>query len=54
MFFKSCGIIVLIVGEIFLIIPFFTKCQTNATLLTGWILILAGFILHLALNKKIR
>jgi len=51
---KSCGIFVLIVGELFLIIPFFIKRQTNTTLLTGWILVLSGFILYLILNKKIR
>jgi uncharacterized membrane protein HdeD (DUF308 family) len=51
---KNCGIVVLIVGELFLIVPFFTKSQTNTTLLTGWILILSGFILYLVLNKKIR
>jgi len=44
---------VLIVGELFLIIPFFAKCQTNITLLTGMILVFSGFILYLVLNKKI-
>lgn len=53
-FLKNCGVIVLIVGELFLIIPFFTQCQTNATLLIGLVLVLSGFILYLALNKKIR
>jgi len=53
-FLKNCGIIVLIFGELFLIIPFFAKCQTNTTLLTGWILVLSGFVLFLLLNKKIR
>jgi len=51
---KNCGIIVLVFGEFFLIIPFFTGHQSNATLLTGWILILSGFVLYLVLNKKIR
>jgi hypothetical protein len=53
-FLKSCGLFVLIVGELFLIIPFFAKSQTNTTLLTGWILVLSGFILYLIVNKKIR
>ena len=53
-FLKNCGIIVLIIGELFLIIPFFTKNQTNYTLLAGWILVLVGFILYLFINKKIR
>jgi len=45
---------VLTVGELFLIIPYFIRYQTNATLLIGWILIISGFILYLILNKKIR
>jgi len=53
-FLKNCGIVVLIVGELFLIVPFFTKGQSNTTLLTGWILVISGFILYLVLNKKIR
>jgi hypothetical protein len=53
-FFKNCGIFVLLIGELFLIIPFFMQNQTNGTLLTGWILIVIGFILYILINKKIR
>jgi len=53
-FLKNCGILVMIIGELSLIIPFFTKSQSNTSLLSGLILILSGFILHLLLNKKIR
>jgi hypothetical protein len=51
---KNCGIFVLIVGELFLTIPFFTKSQNNITLLTGGALVIAGFLVHIAINKKIR
>lgn len=44
----------LIVGELFLIIPFFTKIQNNITLLAGFILIIVGFVFHILINKKIR
>jgi hypothetical protein len=53
-FLKNCGILVLIVGELFLIVPFFMHIQSNGTLLTGWILIITGFISYLFINKKIR
>lgn len=53
-FLKNCGIFVLFIGELFLIVPFFTNNQTNKTLMTGWILIVAGFISYILINKKIR
>jgi hypothetical protein len=53
-FLKNCGILVLLIGELFLIIPFFMHNQTNGTLLTGWILVVVGFISYILINKKIR
>jgi hypothetical protein len=52
-FLKNMGIIFLFLGALFLIVPFFLHLQTNASLLTGWIMMVAGFILFIFLNKKI-
>jgi hypothetical protein len=52
-FLKNSGIFVLFTGILFLIIPFFLHFQTNRSLLTGWILIVLGFVLFILLNKKI-
>jgi hypothetical protein len=51
-FLKNCGIGVLLMGELFLIIPFFLKIETNATLATGLSLVIAGFVLYAVINKK--
>jgi hypothetical protein len=53
-FLKNCGIGVLLMGELFLIIPFFAENETNTTLAIGLTLIIAGFVLYIILNKKIR
>jgi hypothetical protein len=51
-FLRNFGIIVLLIGELLLIIPFFGGCQSNTTLLSGLILVVLGFILYIVLNKK--
>jgi hypothetical protein len=51
---KNCGIGVLLMGELFLIIPFFVENETNTTLAIGLTLIIVGFVLYIILNKKIR
>jgi hypothetical protein len=53
-FLKNCGIWILLLGELFLIIPFFLKNETNTTLSAGLVLVIAGFVLYVAINKKIR
>lgn len=53
-FLKYSGIIVLLIGVLFLVIPFFAEFENNITLLTGWILIIVGFIGYIVINKKIR
>lgn len=53
-FLKNLGIFLVLVGALFLIVPFFAHLQTNSSLLTGWILIVAGFISYIFLNKYIR
>jgi len=51
-FLKNSGIIVLLIGAIILIVPFFMHNQTNTSLLVGWILIVVGFLLFILINKK--
>lgn len=46
------GIWILLIGELFLIIPFFLKNETNITLATGLSLVITGFVLYIILNKK--
>jgi hypothetical protein len=46
--------LVLLIGELFLIIPFFMHNQTNEKLLAGLVLVITGFILYILINKKIR
>jgi hypothetical protein len=53
-FLKNCGIWVLLIGELFLIIPFFLKSETNTTLVIGLSFVITGFVLYVILNKKIR
>jgi uncharacterized membrane protein HdeD (DUF308 family) len=52
-FFKNSGMLLLLIGILFLIVPFFLQLQTNTSLSTGWVMIVAGFILFIFLNKKI-
>ena len=53
-FLKNSGIGVLLAGELFLIVPFFLKNETNTTLAAGLSLVIAGFVLYVGINKKIR
>lgn len=53
-FLKNGGIWVLLIGELFLIIPFFLKNETNTTLAMGLTLVITGFVLYVIINKKIR
>jgi predicted membrane channel-forming protein YqfA (hemolysin III family) len=52
-FLKFLGVGIVLLGVAWLAIPFFTHLQTNTSLLTGWILIVAGFITYVIINKKI-
>lgn len=53
-FLKNAGIYILIIGVMFLIIPFFCHIQTNKSLLTGWLLITIGIISYIIINKNIK
>jgi hypothetical protein len=52
-FLKNCGILLTLIGALILIIPFFLHLQSNTSLLVGWEIIIAGFVLYIVLNKKI-
>jgi hypothetical protein len=52
--FKNSGIWVLLSGELFLIIPFLLKNETNTTLTAGLSLVITGFVMYVVINKKIR
>lgn len=52
-FLKNSGILLILIGALFLIIPFFLHFQTNTSLFLGWIMIIVGFILFIVINKKI-
>ena len=51
-FLKNSGILLLLIGVLVLAIPFFMGVHTNTSLLTGWILIIAGFIGYIVINKQ--
>ena len=53
-FLKNLGILLVLIGAFFLIVPFFTYLQTNASLLTGWLLIVVGFVSYIVINKLIK
>jgi hypothetical protein len=53
-FLKNSGILLVLIGALFLTVPFFTHLQTNASLLTGGGLIIAGFIVYIIINKLIK
>ncbi|GHV09553.1 hypothetical protein FACS1894162_0310 [Bacteroidia bacterium] len=47
------GWILMLTGALVLIVPFFVPLlQSNASLLTGWILIVLGFVGYIIGNKK--
>ncbi|WP_199851451.1 hypothetical protein [Parabacteroides pacaensis] len=49
---KYVGAIILLVGVLVLAVPFLSGGMTNALLLVGLFLIIAGFFVHIFLNKK--
>jgi len=53
-FLKNSGILLVLIGAFFLIVPFFTRLQTNISLLTGWLLIVIGFVVYIVINKRIK
>jgi len=53
-FLKNSGILLVLIGAFFLIVPFFTHLQTNVSLLTGWLLTVIGFVVYIIINKRIK
>ncbi|MDR0542191.1 MAG: hypothetical protein LBH19_08240 [Dysgonamonadaceae bacterium] len=53
-FLKNSGILLVLIGALILIIPYFTYLQTNASLLAGGLLIIAGFVAYIVINKIIK
>lgn len=51
-FLKNIGIWIIIIGCLFLIIPFFVNTQTNYTLGIGWLIIIIGFIIYIFIQKN--
>ena len=48
---RYVGVIVLLIGVLVLIIPYFLTISSNTTLLVGLLLVIAGFILHIIIDK---
>jgi hypothetical protein len=48
---KKAGFILILIGVFFLITSYVTHLETNASLLTGWILITAGIIVYTVIKK---
>ncbi|MDR2843497.1 MAG: hypothetical protein LBV57_02490, partial [Candidatus Symbiothrix sp.] len=47
------GLILVLIGAVVLIVPFFVQwLQSNASLLTGWIVIVVGFVAYIIGNKR--
>ena len=49
---RNAGIFSVLLGALFLIIPFFAGWQTNTTLLIGWLLIIIGFVLYILILRS--
>ncbi len=50
---KNLGVIVLLIGVIILAVPTFSGTLTNAILMTGLVVIIVGYLSHIAINKRI-
>ncbi|MDR3141313.1 MAG: hypothetical protein LBU37_06285 [Tannerellaceae bacterium] len=50
---KYLGVFVLLIGVVILVLPTITHNLSNSTLLVGIAVIVAGYLGHIFLNKKI-
>lgn len=50
-FAKYIGVLVMIIGVLFLVIPFLQGTTTNTTLLIGLLIIIEGFLGHIFVNN---
>ena len=46
------GLVLILVGTILLVVCFVANCQSNGELLTGLLLVVAGYFLHIWLQKR--
>jgi uncharacterized protein YjeT (DUF2065 family) len=51
-FLRYLGIIIQIIGVVILAIPFFGSFESNQSLITGLLLVVAGFIIHILIRKR--
>ena len=49
---KWTGLALMAVGAILLVVCYVARCESNAELLIGLILIILGFVLHVWLQKR--
>ena len=49
---KWTGLALMAVGAILLVVCYVARCESNAELLIGLILIVLGFVLHVRLQKR--
>ena len=49
---RYTGTIILLIGVLVLIIPFFLAISSNTTLLVGLLLVIAGFIFQIIIDKR--
>ena len=45
------GLALIVIGAILLVVCYVADCQSNAELLTGLLLVVAGYFLHIWLQK---
>lgn len=50
---KNLGVIVLLIGVVILAVPFLTGSMTNGILITGLLVIVLGYLGHIAINKRV-
>jgi putative flippase GtrA len=51
---KNAGIVLVGIGVLWLAIPFFAGLESNVSLLTGGVLVVAGFVVYIVINKFIQ
>ena len=50
---KNLGVIVLLIGVVILVVPFFTGGMTNSILLTGMVFSFIGYLGHIVITTRI-
>ncbi|MDR1738260.1 MAG: hypothetical protein LBR66_05520 [Candidatus Symbiothrix sp.] len=50
-FLHYAGLILMAIGILWLIVPYFTRLQTNISLLTGWVILFVGCVAYVVAKK---